>query len=752
MAGCFTSMVQPAMATATPSKVKRETQSTDDEERTEVLSLTVTAKKKRKVGGAGEAKGGAPPPTLMKATNLQGQVLTPAQLQSLLQQAGVSNGEIQQNGTLATNTQGAQGQAKTVSVSPSNILSLQGLQGQIIQTAQGTQLLTSGSNNNTSTGGVSYSMSPAFQTVTIDGQEAIFIPTGGGGQQVQLGHSQALLTSNGQIIRAPNNQAQSLPFTLQNVGVQSGSQGVTVRTAGGMQQVLQLPMQQTATISVQVPVSTANGQTVYQTLQLPVQMISSGIPGLMQSGTQMQVLSSLQVPQQQQYAQIINANGQIQTVQIANLSQMGTTTLLSPGGQQQQQQQQTTVTNNSNSSTNTSGASTVTITQSNDGALQISTVENNGASAGSNSQSTNPNANAQQQQQQQQQLQNVSQQITIAGLSGGGNQLTMIPASSLSGLTRMPAGSNLLQGFPIQNIPGLGNVQVIPASSLQALTGQQTISAVSQQSQPVLPPGTQIIGQQLQQDPNDPTKWQVVTTGTPQATQLVTVAPAPTTSSGQLSSPTPAEGTMEVVMTTDSSAPAANSSSPAKPRLRRVACTCPNCKDGEGKQVGENKRKIHICHHQGCGKVYGKTSHLRAHLRWHSGDRPFVCSWYYCGKRFTRSDELQRHRRTHTGEKRFQCPECGKRFMRSDHLSKHIKTHSKLRGHVQADVSVDGATQIVFAEPLEEGEDGREEEEEDAEGEDGEDGGSSDGEEKMLIIPGDAVDASAVGNESQIDG
>jgi hypothetical protein len=50
------------------------------------LSLTVSAKKKRKVGGAGEAKGGAPPPTLMKATNLQGQVLTPAQLQSLLQQ------------------------------------------------------------------------------------------------------------------------------------------------------------------------------------------------------------------------------------------------------------------------------------------------------------------------------------------------------------------------------------------------------------------------------------------------------------------------------------------------------------------------------------------------------------------------------------------------------------------------------------------------------------------------------------------
>lgn len=61
------------------------------------------------------------------------------------------------------------------------------------------------------------------------------------------------------------------------------------------------------------------------------------------------------------------------------------------------------------------------------------------------------------------------------------------------------------------------------------------------------------------------------------------------------------------------------------------------------------KKKQHICHIAGCGKVYGKTSHLRAHLRWHSGERPFVCSWMFCGKRFTRSDELQRHRRTHTG-------------------------------------------------------------------------------------------------------
>ncbi|KAL4656651.1 transcription factor Sp3-like isoform X1 [Arapaima gigas] len=115
-------------------------------------------------------------------------------------------------------------------------------------------------------------------------------------------------------------------------------------------------------------------------------------------------------------------------------------------------------------------------------------------------------------------------------------------------------------------------------------------------------------------------------------------------------------------------------------RLRRVACTCPNCKEAGGRGLNMGKKKQHICHIPGCGKVYGKTSHLRAHLRWHSGERPFVCSWMFCGKRFTRSDELQRHRRTHTGEKKFVCPECSKRFMRSDHLAKHIKTHQNKKG------------------------------------------------------------------------
>ncbi|KAM9397730.1 transcription factor Sp3-like isoform 4-T4 [Salvelinus alpinus] len=132
-------------------------------------------------------------------------------------------------------------------------------------------------------------------------------------------------------------------------------------------------------------------------------------------------------------------------------------------------------------------------------------------------------------------------------------------------------------------------------------------------------------------------------------------------------------------------------------RLRRVACTCPNCKEAGGRGSSLGKKKQHICHIVGCGKVYGKTSHLRAHLRWHSGERPFVCNWMFCGKRFTRSDELQRHRRTHTGEKKFVCAQCSKRFMRSDHLAKHIKTHQNKKGLASSSLSPPPSDTIITA-------------------------------------------------------
>lgn len=75
-----------------------------------------------------------------------------------------------------------------------------------------------------------------------------------------------------------------------------------------------------------------------------------------------------------------------------------------------------------------------------------------------------------------------------------------------------------------------------------------------------------------------------------------------------------------------------------------------------------------------CSRVFPREKSLQAHLRTHTGEKPYICDYPRCTRKFAQSGQLKTHQRLHTGEKPFICaaPNCSRRFT---HANRHCPDH-----------------------------------------------------------------------------
>ena len=94
--------------------------------------------------------------------------------------------------------------------------------------------------------------------------------------------------------------------------------------------------------------------------------------------------------------------------------------------------------------------------------------------------------------------------------------------------------------------------------------------------------------------------------------------------------------------------------------------------NGDGAQVPEPERP-YPC--EVCGRKFIRSTHLRRHMRIHTGEKPFAC--HICGRRYARGDYLRAHIQAHRRDKIHKCKHCGDVFRDLTRFADHCRVLHK---------------------------------------------------------------------------
>lgn len=103
-------------------------------------------------------------------------------------------------------------------------------------------------------------------------------------------------------------------------------------------------------------------------------------------------------------------------------------------------------------------------------------------------------------------------------------------------------------------------------------------------------------------------------------------------------------------------------------------------------QTPKGIREVYTCPFPSCTRISSEHSNMKAHMRLHTGERPYVCRVPSCRKSFRWKSSLTYHERAlHSNSRPYQCIPCRKSFVEKRKLRLHLQLCPAARA-AQSDV------------------------------------------------------------------